>query len=90
MSDPAAVVYLEIDGVVRSVGRLWVSATREAQHASFEFRLVEREARKLAGQIARSVGEWRALAEQMKIGKLEIDRMATAFEHEEASLAKHW
>jgi serine/threonine-protein kinase HipA len=58
--------------------------------AAAEFRLVEREARKVAGQIARSVGEWRALAEQMKIGKGEIDRMASAFEHEEAVLARRW
>jgi serine/threonine-protein kinase HipA len=58
--------------------------------AAQEFRLVEKDARTIAGQIARSVAEWRTRAEQMKIGRLEIDRMATAFEHEDAILARRW
>lgn len=37
MSAPDAFVYIELDGELRLVGQLWVSATRTSQRASFEY-----------------------------------------------------
>lgn len=37
MSDPAAFVYIELDGSVRIVGRLWIRAGKNKESASFEF-----------------------------------------------------
>src|SRR5690348_11206324 len=37
MTDPSAYVYIELEGVTRSVGRLWTRRDRSRETASFEF-----------------------------------------------------
>jgi serine/threonine-protein kinase HipA len=37
MTEPTAYVYIELDGVTRSVGRLWAHRDRNRERASFEF-----------------------------------------------------
>lgn len=47
------------------------------------FELKVGEARAVAGQTARAVSKWRAEAKRLGIGESEIERMASAFEHED-------
>jgi serine/threonine-protein kinase HipA len=47
------------------------------------FGLQEPQARKIAAQVARAISKWREAAAEHGIGKHEIDRMASAFEHED-------
>lgn len=58
--------------------------------AAPEFRLTVKEARAIAGEVARAVGKWRRAAERVRIGRAEIDRMSSAFEHDDATLARRW
>jgi serine/threonine-protein kinase HipA len=51
------------------------------------FGLGEREARSLIRSVADGVGAWRSLAGDLGAGRAEIDRMASAFEHDDAHAA---
>ncbi len=51
------------------------------------FELTEGEARKIAAQVGRVVSGWRKTAIALGIGKAEVDRMASAFEHAELAEA---
>jgi serine/threonine-protein kinase HipA len=51
------------------------------------FELSENEARKIAGQVGHAVAAWRREAKQLGLTAPEIDRMASAFEHEDAKAA---
>lgn len=45
------------------------------------FELSEDEARKIAAEVGKTVSSWRKTAADLGIGKAEVDRMASAFEH---------
>ncbi len=61
-----------------------------AIEAAPEFLLKKEDARRIAGDMARVVATWRNVARQFDIRVGEIDRMATAFEHEDAARAQRW
>ncbi len=52
------------------------------------FELDRQEALKIAGQVGRSVAKWRVEAKKLGIKLSEIDRMASAFEHEDLRAAR--
>lgn len=51
------------------------------------FELEESQAREIAAQVAQSTSQWREAAAEHGIGKGEIERMASAFEHEDMKQA---
>jgi hypothetical protein len=51
------------------------------------FELVEDEASQIAAQVGQAVAAWRRKAKKMGITPAEIDRMASAFEHEDLKAA---
>jgi serine/threonine-protein kinase HipA len=61
-----------------------------AVEAAPEFLLKEDEARAIAAEIARVTATWRDVAGQFDLRGDEINRMATAFEHEELERALRW
>lgn len=52
------------------------------------FGLKEGDAKAIAAEVATAVGRWRQEAQKVGIGKVEIDRMASAFEHKDLQRAK--
>lgn len=48
-----------------------------------EFRIKKTRALEIIKEVAMAVSEWQAVASQLGLTKREIDRMASAFEHEE-------
>ena len=52
------------------------------------------EARRIAAQAGKAAGKWRTEATKLGLAKVEIDRMASAFEHEDLHAAiasrRHW
>ena len=56
------------------------------QVASY-FELRDGEAQKVAGQVGRVVASWRREASKLRVTLAEIDRMASAFEHEDLTAA---
>lgn len=61
-----------------------------AIEAAPEFLLKESDARRIAGDMARVVATWRDVAAHFDIRSGEIDRMTSAFEHEDADRARRW
>jgi len=51
------------------------------------FELGEEEAHKIAGQVGQAVAAWRREAKKLGLTPAEIDRMASAFEHEDSKTA---
>jgi serine/threonine-protein kinase HipA len=51
------------------------------------FGLKAKEAKAIAAEVGAGVANWREVAAKAGIGKAEIDRMASAFEHEDLKLA---
>lgn len=74
---------IEIDGDNSASLDLALSA---AEH----FNLRVSEARPIAGDIARTVGRWRQRAKKNSIPSDEIDRMESAFEHDDSLRARKW
>ena len=58
-----------------------------ALHVAGYFELSEAEAHKIANQVGQAVAPWRQAAQKLGIAASEIDRMASAFEHEDLKLA---
>jgi serine/threonine-protein kinase HipA len=56
------------------------------QVASY-FELARDEAQKIAAEVGRAVGNWRKVAVKLGLGAPEIDRMASAFEHDDLNAA---
>ena len=52
------------------------------------FKINHTEMKQIAKEVARATGEWQATAKKFKIAKREIDRMASAFEHEDFEKAR--
>ena len=52
------------------------------------FELSEDEAHKIAGQVGRAVAAWRREAKKLGLTAPEIDRMASAFEHDDLKAAQ--
>lgn len=52
------------------------------------FELGEGEAHKIAGQVGQAVATWRRVAKKLGLAPVEIDRMASAFEHEDLKAAR--
>jgi serine/threonine-protein kinase HipA len=52
------------------------------------FGLKDKQARDIAAEIGAVVSTWRPTAEKAGLGRAEIDRMASAFEHEDLELAR--
>lgn len=52
-----------------------------------EFGLKKQEATTIGAQVGAAVADWRAVAAQAGVKKAEIDRMASAFEHEDLRMA---
>jgi serine/threonine-protein kinase HipA len=48
-----------------------------------EFGLTQAEAKKIAREVAEAVAKWREVALKYRISRREIERMASAFEHED-------
>jgi hypothetical protein len=61
-----------------------------ARAAAAHFDLRPNEARSIAGETARAVRRWRATAAKHSIASPEIERMASAFEHADATAARRW
>lgn len=61
-----------------------------AVDASPEFLLSRDQAKKIAGEVARSVQTWRETAAHVGIDASEIDRMTPAFEHHDTLNARRW
>jgi serine/threonine-protein kinase HipA len=57
------------------------------QVASY-FELSDEEAREIAGQVGRAVAGWRRAATKLGLPPAEIDRMASAFEHQDLKAAR--
>ncbi len=89
MTEPAACVYIDLGGVSRSVGRLWVRRDRNRESASFEF---DRDwlADPVAVQVSAALQTWRSVAAECGVTRDEIERMASAFEHDEAVIVRSW
>jgi serine/threonine-protein kinase HipA len=51
------------------------------------FELSHIEMKQIAQEVALATAEWQPIAKKLKIGKREIDRMASAFEHEDLKKA---
>lgn len=58
--------------------------------AAAEFLLTRDEAKAIAGEVARETSLWRQDARRLGIHPAEIERMESAFEHEDATLARRW
>jgi len=54
------------------------------------FELNSREAHAIAAQVGKAVGTWRTEAARLGIAASEIDRMASAFEHDDLKAASNW
>ena len=52
------------------------------------FRLGVEEAEAIVSEVAAATGDWRSVAEKAGIGRAEVERMAPAFEHEQAERAR--
>ena len=52
------------------------------------FELSEDEAHKIAGQVGEAVAPWRLEAKKLGLTSAEIDRMASAFEHDDLKAAQ--
>lgn len=52
------------------------------------FELAPREARRIAAEVGRAVATWRRVAAKLGLKRAEIDRMASAFEHEDLAAAR--
>jgi serine/threonine-protein kinase HipA len=59
-----------------------------AFEAAEYFGLKDREARSIAAEIATVVSSWRSAAEKAGLARAEIDRMASAFEHDDLKIAQ--
>jgi serine/threonine-protein kinase HipA len=59
-----------------------------ALSVSENFRLNKNEANKIIKEVAKSTAKWREAAKNFDLKKKEIDRMASAFEHEDLERAK--
>lgn len=55
-----------------------------------DFRLTQDEANQIIREVAKAVLKWRELAKNLAITKREINRMASAFEHEDLEMAKRF
>jgi serine/threonine-protein kinase HipA len=65
------------------------SASIDLAFANAEyFGLKPKDARKMAAGIAAIVSGWRKVADKAGLGRVEIDRMASAFEHEDLEKAR--
>ena len=53
-----------------------------------EFRLSREQAELIMYDVAEAVSDWRNVATQLDLSKREIDRMASAFEHDDLEKAK--
>ena len=51
------------------------------------FELSHTDMKQIVKEVARATGEWQSTAKKLKISKREIDRMASAFEHEDLKKA---
>jgi serine/threonine-protein kinase HipA len=47
-----------------------------------------KDARTIAGQVGKAVSKWRSEAGKLGLTKAEIDRMASAFDHEDLKAAQ--
>jgi len=54
-----------------------------ALHVASYFELSESEAHKIAAEVGQAVAQWRQVAKKLGLTLAEIDRMASAFEHED-------
>lgn len=61
-----------------------------AIEAADEFMLTRDDAKAIAGQVAHGISSWRSLAAQNCISATEVERMESAFEHSDATLARSW
>jgi serine/threonine-protein kinase HipA len=52
-----------------------------------EFRLTQKEAKLIASKVAEATSQWRKVAASLEIKSTQINRMASAFEHEDLLLA---
>jgi serine/threonine-protein kinase HipA len=54
-----------------------------------EFRVKKNRANEIIREVSAAVSQWQKIAVQYGIGKREIDRMASAFEHEDGEKARN-
>lgn len=58
--------------------------------AAAEFLLTRDAAKAIAGEVAKSIASWRETAAKIGIGVGETERMESAFEHQDADVARRW
>lgn len=61
-----------------------------AVDAAPEFFLKKNDAKQIAIEVRRAVKEWRNLASEFGIRRDEVERMTTAFEHDDAATVERW
>lgn len=79
-------VYVEIDEELYHVGQLWARSTRikkEPLSVAKEYGIEQGLAKKIAKNVAESVKNWKMHAKSYKISSAEIERMSSAFMHED-------
>jgi serine/threonine-protein kinase HipA len=54
-----------------------------------EFRIKKNRAKEIIQEVSAAVSQWQKVAVQYGLGKKEIDRMASVFEHEDGEKAKN-
>ena len=73
------------------VGRLWTRSGKRREGATFEvadyFGIDLTQARGIAAEVGKVVSGWRVEAGRFGLSRSEIDRMATAFEHDDLKTA---
>lgn len=67
-----------------------IASIELALEAASEFFLTERDARTIAKEVSTALQSWRATARECGIARDEIERMTSAFEHNDAMIAKSW
>ena len=95
-----AFVYIDVDGKPIKVGRLWsrilstaidledgTASLDLAMEVAEYFQLNKDAALRIAGEVGVAVSTWRRQARNIGIKKVEIDRMASAFEHKDLDFA---
>jgi len=69
------------------VGRLWFHDSHERQSASFEYDRDWLQDGFIVSEVGQAVSEWRRTASVLGATRKEIDRMASAFEHDDLKQA---
>jgi serine/threonine-protein kinase HipA len=96
--DKETLVFVDLRGAPHLVGRLWARTPKSLEDGTASlnlalevadyFQLDSAESRRIAGEVGTAVAAWRRKAAKLGLAKAEIDRMASAFEHQDLRAAQ--